>query len=136
MPSANRAGTHNQIPKKIKIFYNFLTPYPTTTYPLFLYAVRCPLYAISRPNAHLRPIVEGTVFFVPARSTEFLFSYSEFSVQCSEFRVQCSELFFMDLVLWDSFRTIECVYAVFVCADLFFNFQIFNCNFALLIFNF
>jgi hypothetical protein len=43
------------------------------------------------PNAQLRPIVEGTVFFVPARSTEFLFSYSEFSVQCSEFRVQCSE---------------------------------------------
>ena len=40
------------------LFYNNL--------PFFLYAARCPLYAVFRPNAQLRPIVERRCFSVLA----------------------------------------------------------------------
>jgi len=105
--SAICAGIHDQNPKKIKFFYNFLTLYPTTTYPLFLYAARCPLYAVFRPNAQLRPIVERRCFFCPL-------------ILSSEFCVRSSMFFFMDFVLslYGRSLTIECVYTVFVCASL------------------
>ena len=63
--SAKCAAIHNQNPKKIKKFSDSLTPYFTMTYPLFLYAVRCPLYAVFRPNAQLRPFIERDTFLSP-----------------------------------------------------------------------
>jgi len=36
------------------------------TYPLFLYAVRCPLYAVFRPNAQVRPFIERRSFSAPS----------------------------------------------------------------------
>ncbi len=63
--SAKRAGMLDQIPKKIKKFSPFLTPYFTTSY-----ALRYPLYAICYtlffvPNAQLHPIVERRCFSAP-----------------------------------------------------------------------
>jgi hypothetical protein len=41
--SAKRAGIQNAKMEILRFFYNFLTPYPTTTY---LFTTRYPLYAI------------------------------------------------------------------------------------------
>jgi hypothetical protein len=83
--SAKRAGIYDQNPKKIKKFSQFLTPYFTTSYALHypLSAICYPLFFV--PNTQLRPFIERHCFSVLVRSTEFLFSYSEFSVQCSVF---------------------------------------------------
>jgi hypothetical protein len=63
--SAKRAGTLNQIPKKINFFYNFLTLYPTTTYLFSVTSETSVANVFFVPNAQFRPIVEGTLFCPP-----------------------------------------------------------------------
>jgi hypothetical protein len=61
---AKRAAILDQNPKKIKIFYRFLLlilQRLTSSLP----AICCMLYAIFRPNAQLRPIIERRYFSAP-----------------------------------------------------------------------
>ena len=60
-----RAAIYNQIPKKIKIFYNFLTLYPSTTYLFSVFSVFSVANVFFVPNAQLRPIVERRRFSAP-----------------------------------------------------------------------
>jgi len=60
-----RAAIYNQIPKKIKNFYNFLTLCPTTTYLFSASSAFSAVNVFFVPNAQLRPIVERRCFSAP-----------------------------------------------------------------------
>jgi hypothetical protein len=81
--STIRAGTLDQIPKKIKKFSDSLTPFPTISYHFSVSSVTSVANVFFEPNAQLRPIVErryfsvlglcsGLVFCSPATSDERL----------------------------------------------------------------
>jgi hypothetical protein len=61
---AKRAGIHDQIPKKIKIFSPFLTPYFTTTYLFSAFSAFSAVNPFFVPNAQLRPFIEKRCFSV------------------------------------------------------------------------
>ena len=107
--SAKRAGTLDQNPKKMKIFYNFLTPYFTTSYIFSVSSVTSVANVFFVPNAQVRPFIEGRSFSAPSdivwdlgvlfwtfkfEKFEFVSEYGIFillfRVQCSVFRVQSS----------------------------------------------
>jgi len=60
--SAKRAGTLDQIPKKIKKFSNSLTLYPTTSYLFSAFSETSVANGFFVPNAQLRPIIERRCF--------------------------------------------------------------------------
>jgi len=98
-PSAIRAGIQKTKSEILRFFYNFLTPYFTTTYLFSVSSVTSVANLFFDQTRSFAPLW-GDCFFVPVWSMEFLFSYSESCVLSSVFFF----LWISDFPIWGFFK--------------------------------